>query len=335
AFIAGPLLSRWADTYGRRRVLLVTGVLNSGALTAIVLAPPRPVLLACLSLLSGLTTPPIAAAVRAVLPELVDKDRRRSVFALESTLQELVFVLGPPVTALLTAFAGARFAVIVCAALVLLGVLGYARDPKAEIGRNAGFRVNRRPVLGVPGISRLVVAGALLFAALGCQAIGVIAMVSGSGVSSNAGFVVACGSLGSLVGGLVYGSLTRHRAGLRHLLFLFTAGFLLLLLTGRPIVLAFLVFLWGLTIAPAMSRLLERLSTLAPPESTTEVFGWTNSATAGGNALATAVSGFVVTAYGARASLVTGCALGLIAAMICEPAQARPPPALATPPRIL
>ncbi|MFJ6693151.1 MFS transporter [Streptomyces sp. NPDC091294] len=324
-FVAGPVLSRWADAHGRRRVLAVTAVLNAFAVGALVLAPPRSAVLTGLSFLSGLCTPPMTASVRAALPALVGEDRRRTVFALEATLQEVTFVLGPPATAMLAVLGGPRLAVGACGALVFFGTLGYVRDRNADAGRETGPRTKvRGTVLRAPGVPRLLVAGALLYGALGCQAIGAVAVASGSRVSTDAGFVLAAGSLGSLLGGLVYGSLSRHRAGLRRLLLFVAGGLAALPLAPDEHVLTVLVFCWGCTLAPAMSRLFERLSSLAPPESATEAFGWMNSSVAAGNALGTALSGILVTEFGARTPLLVACAAAALAALVCGPHRAGP-----------
>ncbi|MGD6749720.1 MFS transporter [Streptomyces sp. BH105] len=317
-FLAGPLLSRWADTYGRRRVLSITAVLNALTVTTIVLVPAGALMLAALSFLSGLCTPPLTAAVRAALPALVGEKRRKTVFALESTLQELIFVLGPPATVMLAAFGGPRLAMASCGVCVLAGTLGYVRDRNVDIGRRPGARTQGGWVLRTRGVPRVIGAGALLYGALACQSLGVIALVSGSRVATDAGFVVA-GSLGSLVGGLVYGSLSRHRAQLRHLMLFVAIGLAALPLASDRNILTVLVFCWGLTLAPAMSQLFERLSSLAPPESATEAFGWMNSAVTAGNALGSALSGVLITVYGPRAPLVAACAAAALAALICEP----------------
>ncbi|WP_425826648.1 MFS transporter [Streptomyces fractus] len=330
-FIAGPLLSRWADRHGRRRVLAITAVLNSVTVGAIVLAPLGPVVLTLLSFLSGLCTPPLTASVRAVLPALVGEKRRKSVFALESTLQELIFVLGPPATTLCAALGGPRLALGVCAVLVLAGTLGYVRDGNVDTGRRtSGPRPKSGRVLRNPGVARVLGAGALLYGALACQSLGVIASVSGSQVASEAGFVVAAGSLGSLIGGLVYGSLTHHRARLRHLMLFVAAGLATLPFAPGRTVLTVLVFCWGLTLAPAMSQLFERLSSLTPPESATEAFGWMNSVVTAANALGSVFSGVLISAFGARASLVAACLAATLAALLCEPwsrSSPRPPAA--------
>ncbi|OLT30803.1 MFS transporter [Actinomadura sp. CNU-125] len=317
--ISGPLLSRLADVHGHRRVLSLTAILHALAMGSLALAPPEPLLLTTFSLLAGLCTPPMTASVRAVLPALAGPGRRRSVFALESTLQELIFVAGPPTTAVFAALGGPRLAVVACAVLVLIGTLGYVRDRNVDTREQVNAPAKGGRVLRSPGVPRLLVAGTLLVGALGGEVVGVVAMVSGPQASANAGFVLACGSLGSLVGGFVYGSRTRHRAQLRHLMLLVAGGLAMLLLAPNPGVLTALLFCWGLTVAPAMSRLFERLSSVAPHESTTVAFGWMSSAFAVGSAAGSALSGILVTAYGGRAPIVAACCLAALAALLCEP----------------
>jgi predicted MFS family arabinose efflux permease len=318
-FVAGPLLSRWAEIHGRRRVLAVTAVLNTLAMGTLALVPPHLLLLVAFSLLAGLCTPPMTAAVRATLPALAGPDLRLTVFALESTLQELIFVVGPPVAALCAAIGGPRLAVGVCAVLVLLGTLGYVRDPNVNAGQDLRAEARGGSPVRSPGVFRLLLAGFLLVYALSSEVIGVVAMVSGARAGSESGLVLAVGSAGSLLGGLAYGSRGRHRAELRHLLLFVASGLAVLLLAPNTGVLTVLLFCWGCTVAPAMSRLFERLSALSPPGSATTAFGWMSGSFAVGNALGAAVSGLLVTAFGARAPLVAACGVTVLASLICEP----------------
>lgn len=319
-FVSGPVLSRLADRRGRRRVLVITAVLYALVMGALAASPPRPLLLSALALAAGLCSPPMTAAVRAALPTLVGPERRRSAFALESTAQELVFVLGPPATAVLAALGGPPLAVASCGLLVLVGTLGYARDPNADVQEpNAGQPGKGGRVLRVAGIPRVLVTGSLLFASLGGEALGVVAMAGRQHASPEAGIVLACGSLGSLVGGLTYGALRGRTVRFRHLLLALAGGLVAVSFASGTGVLAFLVFLWGLTVAPAISCLLEALSVLAPPESVTEAFGWMNSALLVGNSLGSLLGGVLVTACNARASIVMAAGCALLAALISQP----------------
>ncbi|MBZ3900188.1 MFS transporter [Streptomyces scabiei] len=319
AVVAGPLLSRLADAHGRRRVLTATTVLHTVGIAALLLAPPRPVPLVGLSLFLGLCTPPMTSAVRAALPTLLRSGQRGTYFALEATSQEVIFVVGPVVTSSLAVFGGPRLALGACGALVLAGTLAYVRDRNAEAGRASAAPAKAGALLRRPGLPRLFAAGFLLTGALAGQVLGVVALVSGRQVSAEAGFVIAVGSLGSLVGGLIHGTRKNHRARLRHLMVFLAAGLAVLPLATGEFTLTVLLFFWGLTVAPAMSGLFERLSATAPEGAAAEAFGWMNSMFAAGNVAGTALSGLLITQWGARAPLVAACGLALLAAFVCEP----------------
>lgn len=318
--MAGPVLSRLADARGRRKVLSITSILFAAAMCALSLAPARPALMALFALLAGLCTPPLTASIRAVLPALVAQEQRRSVFALESTVQELIFILGPPLTAILATIGGPRVAVATAGGLALLGTLSFARDRNADAGRDhAQPQLPGGRVLRSPGITGVIVAGTALIAAFASETVGVVAIVSGRHASSSSAFILACTSIGSLCGGLFYGSRQKHRAELRHLLLFVATGLAVLLLAPDRIVLTVLLFCWGLTIAPALSRLFERLSSLAPIGASTEAFGWMGSGLTAGNAIGSAVGGFLVTADSGRAAIGASVLFTIAAAIICEP----------------
>ncbi len=320
ACAAGPVLSRLADSHGRRRVLGVTAVMFAAAMGALAAAPIRPALMAAFALVAGLCTPPMTASIRAVLPALVPPAQRRSVFALESTVQELIFILGPPTTAVLAATGGPRVAVAAAGGLVLVGTLGFVRDRNADAGREVGHRLPAGRVLRSPGILGVIAAGTALVAAFSSETVGVVAQVSGRHATAGAALTLACVSTGSMIGGFIYGSRHRHRAELHHLLTFVACGLAVVLLAPDRLVLSILLFGWGFTISPALSRLFERLASLAPAGSTTEAFGWMGSGLTAGNAIGAALGGFLVTTYGTgRAAIGASVLLIFVSAFVCEP----------------
>ncbi|MGP2440406.1 MFS transporter [Streptomyces sp. JW3] len=317
--VSGPLASRLADTHGRRRVLTVTAVLHTLAMGGMTVCPPRPALLVVLSLLTGLCTPPMTAAVRAALPELVRPHQRRTFFALEATAQEVILVVGPVITSTLAVLGGPRLALGGCAGLVLVGTLAYVGDRNVEAGRAPAGTGSRAGAWRTPGLPRLCAVGFLLTGALAAQVMGIVALVSGRHVTSGAGLILACGSFGSLVGGLIHGARKHHHARLRPLMLVLAAGLLVLPLTPGTGVLTVAFFLLGMTVAPLMSALFERLSWQVPAGMVAEAFGWMGSAFAVGNVSGSALGGVLITAYGAAAPFGAACALALVAALICEP----------------
>ncbi|MFG2961535.1 MFS transporter [Streptomyces sp. NPDC048291] len=318
SFISGPLLSRLADTHGRRGVLAWTAVSYAVTMAVFAVTPPRPELLVCLSFLAGLCTPPMLSAVRAALPALLPAELRRTFFAVDATAQELVLVLGPTATAALAAVGGPRLAVAACGGLVLAGTLAYVRDRNAEAGRSTTPRVKGELPLRGLGLPRLCTAGALLTCALGAQVVGVVALVSGQHASAGAGLVLSCGSFGSLLGGVAHGLRRGRRVRLRYLILYVAAGLAALPLAPNTAVLAVIFFCSGFAVAPTLSTLFEWLSERAPEGSAAEVFGWVGSILLVGNVLGTVLGGALVSAYGAAFPNVAGCGLAVLAALLCE-----------------
>jgi nitrate/nitrite transporter NarK len=96
---AAPRLGRLVDRYGQRRTLLVSLAVHSAGTLALVistqLSAPNWILLATAAL-SGAAALQVGSLVRARWSALVGgSPALEAAFALESTLDELIFVLGP------------------------------------------------------------------------------------------------------------------------------------------------------------------------------------------------------------------------------------------------
>ena len=123
--LTSPLLGRLVDRVGQTRVLAgcaVASALSFGAL-AVVGRGASPVMLAGLAALAGASIPPVGACMRALWSDLLGHDDQlQAAFAVESTVQELIFVVGPPLVALLAAAVSPAAAVLGTGALLLAGV---------------------------------------------------------------------------------------------------------------------------------------------------------------------------------------------------------------------
>jgi MFS family permease len=100
------LLGRLVDRVGQTRVLVgcaVASALSFGALAAAG-GFASPVALAGLAALAGASIPPVGACMRALWSGLLGQGGQlQAAFAVESTVQELIFVIGPPLVAVLAA----------------------------------------------------------------------------------------------------------------------------------------------------------------------------------------------------------------------------------------
>jgi MFS family permease len=102
-----PVQARAVDRYGRRPVLLSLVTMEAAAIVALVIAgtahAPAPVLI-LLATVAGATRPALAPSVRALMRDIVSGEGQLdSIFALEGTVVELLYTVGPLLTAAVVA----------------------------------------------------------------------------------------------------------------------------------------------------------------------------------------------------------------------------------------
>uniref|UniRef100_UPI0034DE2307 MFS transporter n=1 Tax=Streptomyces flavofungini TaxID=68200 RepID=UPI0034DE2307 len=181
----GPFVGRLADRHGQRAVVLVCSLLNAVAIAAYtlgaVLGAATPALIA-LGALAGATIPSIGPLARARVVPLVrarggDDRLAGTVLSLESTMDELSFVLGPALVGLASVAAHPAWAFAAAALLVAVCGTGFALHPTARTA-GAGPRAPRargaRP--GLPGPVYVVRVG-LVF-------LGVLLGACGAGITA-------------------------------------------------------------------------------------------------------------------------------------------------------
>jgi MFS family permease len=327
---AAPLLGRLVDRFGRRRVLGPASVLQALALAALVLAAGADagsVTLVALSALAGALMPPIAPAVRALLRDLLpDPDVRETAYALESVIQELIWMTGPLVVGLVIAVAEPALAVLLCGAVCIAGTLLFISSPGVQ-GRGSRTTVRGgSPVLAIAELRALLGPIFLNGLALGAIEVGLPALALHAGSRPSSGLLLALWSAGSMVGGLWYGARTWHAP--------LAARYRMLLLTGvlctAPLIAARTIpeglvgaLLAGLTIAPVFSCQYALVGRAVPAGVETEAFTWVSSALIGGVAAGSALGGLAVTAGGVSAPFALACATMAVAALSAVRMRAR------------
>lgn len=293
--IGGPLRGRTVDRKPAPRILVLTALGYSTAVGLMAVLPARWWLLApVLGLLAGLSQPPANQVARSLWSRLPDPGAREASYAVEATLQEVLFVVGPMLAAVLVATVSPRAAVASCAGLALLGTVAFAL-----VVRRSGLTANapakpaeqRRgslfTVLGARGVVPLLVTMALLVGALAAGDMVLVAWARHNGTPSLAGVLGAVWAVGSGLGGLFIAGRS-HRLPVR--IGLVAAGFALLVPVLPPVyghpspwLIGTVLALGGTTIAPAIAASNSRLGALAPDDRRGEAFGWmTTACTAGG-----------------------------------------------------
>lgn len=319
AAVSAPLTGRAIDRLGQRRVLPVLAAAFAGALIILVLSSDRlsGVTAAVLAAAAGLTRPPIEAALRAVWPRLVSPAQVDAAYALDSTVQELIWIAGPLLLAVLLAVGRRQLPLIACAVLSIAGTAAYAAGlravPDARNTRAAAASPLRQVRLRV-----LLVCGGCYGVSAGMLNLALVAFAGAHGGGAWAGVLVAIWGAGSLVGGLAYGS--RNWKGPvegRAMICLALFGAALMLLAAAPglIVLALLIACLGIPLSPWLGSLSASVQRAVPAASSTEAFAWSFAVITVGMAAGNAISGIVIQSANTKAAFVAAGGLSLAGAL--------------------
>jgi MFS family permease len=314
---AAPRLGRLVDRYGQRRTLLVClGVHSAGTLALVVsaqFAAPSWVLLATAAL-SGAAALQVGSLVRARWSALVGgSPALEAAFALESTLDELIFVMGP---ALVTALAlGIAPGAGLLGALVLtsVGSLALALQRRTE-PVPAGVRdQSETPAIRAPGLRVLVATFVAAGAIFGTLDVAMVAFAGEVGSPAAAGPLLALVAGGSLLAGLAYGTRGwRWPLDKRFVasVIVLCAGTVPLALAPSVALMAPAATLAGVAIAPTLIAGFTLVQKLVPSEALTEGLNWTITALGAGAAVGACTAGLIADSAGGRIAFLVAVVAG-------------------------
>ena len=319
--VLGPVLARLADRTGPVPVLRWTAMAHPLLLVAIVLVArsglPLPVLLVPAAL-AGAAVPPLGPVMRALWSALLSGPSLATAYSLESVVVELCFVLGPLLVAALTVLLGPEAPVLAAAVLAGVGALWMSLTPRVRaVQPHAERHGSRFGPLSSATVRALLLTVLGVGATFGAVEVAVPAFVEEQGGrAASAGVLLAVWSLGSIVGGLVYGGLplrTPHRSQLPVLVTALTVGTALPLLAHGTVAMGVALFFFGLAIAPFIACNAVLLGQAAPPGTLTEAFAWNSSMIFGGAALASGLAGVLADRSGSTAALLVTAGAGGLA----------------------
>jgi predicted MFS family arabinose efflux permease len=315
---------------GRRRILIAAAGGQAAVVLALVLVAQAHAGGAALVLLSGLAgtlMPSIAPTVRALLREVIDEPAtRESAYALESVAQEIIWILGPFLVALVVALTSPSVALLALAVTCVTGTFLFVRSPLAMNRPEALEHHERGSALSSGALRTLLGPIALMGFALGAIEVGLPSLALHAGSRAASGLLLAVWSLGSMIGGLWFGSRTwrsslptRYRA-----LFIAAIAFTAPLILARSIPEGvFGALLAGLTIAPLFSTQYAMVSRAVREGTETEAFTWVTAALVTGIAAGSAAGGGVISSGGVGAPFILGVGATLVGAVIALASRRR------------
>lgn len=332
AATVGPLVSRVVDRRGQRAVLPAALLVHAAAVVALVAlagaaVPGAPLLL--VAAVSGAALPPLGACARARWAHLLRRGDRPELvgtaFALESVLDEVVFVAGPALVVglavLVDPAAGLLAAVALAAAGTTTFVAQRATEPPVEPSDGG-----RTPsALRVPGLRTTSLAMVFVGVVFGALEVGMVAFADQAGRAAAAGVLLPLVAVGSGAAGLAYGGRTWHAPLDRRFVVALAGlavGVVPVLLAPGVLPMGPAALVAGLAIAPTLIASFGLVDDLVPACSRTEGFTWLNAGLGAGVAAGSAAAGALADGPGARAALAV-CLAGALLALAVTVAGAR------------
>jgi len=342
--VSGPLIGRWADTHGQSRTLLpiVAVFIASGAAFLAAIKDDWPLWTVFASAgLAGACIPPVSSMIRVRWTHLLRGTHRLpAALAMESVVDEFVFIVGPVLVTFLSTTGHATSGVVTAFALAVIGSLLFAAQRRTEPPPHGHAARTGPSAIRTPGIRVLFVVGGAVGAILGTLEIALVAFADQVDAMALSGVLIAALAVGSMASGIGWGTV-HWRAPLRLRLLV-----VLVALTALTIPLAVIPSIWvmipfvvlaGVAVSPSLISSFTLAELLVPRSATTEAFTWIGTALGLGVAVGSSAAGKIVDVYGANASfLVATISAGVAAAVVlaCQhllhvPAEHAAEPAMA------
>jgi MFS family permease len=318
AALGGPWRGRVVDRYGVRAALWPSIVVEGAFWSASPWLPYELVIPG--AVVAGMFALPVFSLTRQAIGVVVPEHLRRTAFALDSITVEMSFMAGPLLGVLaVTQLSSTTALMSVGACQVVAGLALVLLNPTVRSESGAPAVAGPRRAWFTPQFAAVLLLMAASTLALTGTDVATVAVLNESGHTALLGLVFAAWGLGSIVGGTVYGALTRT----------ITSPVLVvgLALVTIPLglahswwVLAIALIVAGALCAPSISATVGDVSRLVPEAHRGEAMGWHSTAATIGVAIGAPLTGLAIDHIGAgwgfAASGAGGLALALVAVLV-------------------
>lgn len=319
--LLSPQISRLVDRHGQARVLPVASAASVAGMLLLLAGARQQApdwTLFASAVLAG-SMPSMSAMVRARWSTILgDQSRLQAAYSLETVLDELTFIIGPPLSVGLSVALLPQAGLIAAAVLLPLGVMALVMQSRTapDIVVDSDTTGDSRSLIRLAGVRLLVLLMVAMGVIVGTVDIVSVALAEHFGQAAAASLVLSAYALGSCVSGLVFGAI-KFTLPLHCLLLLCGVATALtslpLLHVGSIATMTVVILIVGVFFAPMMIVAMTLVAHLVPAQRLTEGMTWLLAALNVGVASGAAVSGQVVAHSGADAGfLVAVCAAVLV-----------------------
>jgi MFS family permease len=331
--LVSPQVSRWVDRRGQSRVLpLATAISVLGLLLLLGATwwQASDWILFAGAVLAGFM-PSMSAMVRARWTAIYrGQDRLQTAYSLETVLDEVTFIAGPPLSVGLAVAVFPQAGVLAAALLLVAGVSALLLQKGSEPPIQVQEQGSRPSVLRLNSVRLLALLMVAMGVIVGTVDIVSVAFAEQMGQPGAASLVLSAYALGSCLAGLVFGGL-KLNIPLHRLLLLgalaTAATTLLLLLVASVAQLAGAVMLAGLFFAPTMIVAMSLVERVVPEQQLTEGMTWLLAGLNIGVAMGAAASGQMVDQGGASSGFMVAlyAAALIVVLALCSHQRLRTP----------
>lgn len=317
--VAAPVLARLVDAHGQLKIMapaFVISALSAAGLfyAALVHAPIWIVFL--MAAISGASWGSPGALVRSRWMQVTRTPQQlNSAYALESAVDEFVYILGPIVATVLGSLLHPGIGVVLSAILLLVGGAAFLAQRSSEppVVRLPHDAPRKTSVLRNPAVLILVITYVGMGALFGANDVSVVAFTQEEGVPALSGVLLALFSVGSLTSALIYGA----RTWVRPLWWLFARGVAALglgvttyLFASNLWTLGLVMLITGVTCAPTMTNVNMMIAKTVPASQLTEGLAWMSTSLNIGLSLGASAAGPAIDRIGSQGGYYVMVAFG-------------------------
>lgn len=320
--LLAPQIARAADRHGQSRVLPYATGISTLALLLLLLCThyraPDWTLFVFAALAGGM--PSISAMVRARWSEIYrGTPQLHTAFSFESVLDEVAFIVGPPIAVGLSVSLFPEAGPLVAALLLVAGVAAFASQKSTQPPVYTRNNQRQSAILAMPSMQILLLALIALGTIVGTVDVISVAFAEQQGQPAAASIVLSVYAFGSCLAGLIFGAMKIPVPLPRLFLYAaFATAFTTvpLLWVHDVLTLAAAMFVAGLFFAPTMIIAMGLVENIVPPSRLTEGLTWMVTGLGIGVALGAALAGLAIDAAGIAAGFGVTLTAGLIVLLV-------------------
>lgn len=319
--LIAPKISQAVDRFGQRRVLPSTTIVSVSATCLLLVCTYNNAPVWTLFVFAALSgcMPSMPAMIRARWTEIYrNTPKLRTAYAFESVIDEMCFIIGPPIAVSLSVVAFPQAGPLISAIFLSVGVFALVLQKTTEPMISQSTK-NSDSALRSPIMKVLLLALIFLGMIVGTIDVISVAFAKQAGQPATASIVLSSYALGSCLSGLIFGTLTIKFSLARQFLFASLATALMtlpLLFVTHVWALSVIVFLAGIFFAPTMIVAMSIVETIVPAKKLTEGLTWMITGLGIGIAIGAAIVGWLIDAHNIRTGLLVAIFSGLFILLI-------------------